>query len=193
VLTPREAAALEAALDERIDVAPAGTLALDPAAELELDAFRTERRIEWATQTLTQGEILAAFAQHCADELDDVEVVTVEPSLLVVRWRLETSRFELRAGFLGWEQLASETPTMLLGDTEADLEALVERFVADAELRSRVAVYDLGRLEKLGAVRSSSFVYFEWFLRDAYGVKVLPAGAFTQGLIDRGIISLGMG
>jgi hypothetical protein len=193
VLTPREAAALEAALDERIDVAPAGTLALDPAAELELDAFRTERRIEWATQTLTQGEILAAFARHCADELDDVEVVTVEPSLLVVRWRLETSRFELRAGFLGWEQLASETPTMLLGDTEADLEALVERFVADAELRSRVAVYDLGRLEKLGAVRSSSFVYFEWFLRDAYGVKVLPAGAFTQGLIDRGIISLGMG
>jgi hypothetical protein len=193
VLTPRKAAALEAALDERVDVAPAGTLALDPAAELELDAFRTERRLEWATQTLTQGEILAAFARHCADELDDVAVVTVEPSLLVVRWRLETSRFELRAGFLGWEQLASETPTMLLGDTEADLEALVERFVADAELRSRVAVYDLGRLEKLGAVRSSSFVYFEWFLRDAYGVKVLPAGAFTQGLIDRGIISLGMG
>jgi hypothetical protein len=193
VLTPREAAALEAALDERIDVAPAGRLALDPAAELELDAFRTERRIEWATQTRTQGEILAAFARHCADELDDVEVVTVEPSLLVVRWRLETSRLELRAGFLGWEQLASETPTMLLGDTEADLEALVERFVADAELRSRIAVYDLGRLEKLGAVRASPFVYFEWFLRDAYGVKILPASAFTQGLIDRGIISLGMG
>jgi hypothetical protein len=193
VLTPQEAAALEAALDERIDVASAGTPALDPAAELELDAFRTERRIEWATQTRTQGEILAAFARHCADELDDVEVVTVEPSLLVVRWRLETSRLELRAGFLGWEQLASETPTMLLGDTEADLEALVERFVADAELRSRIAVYDLGRLEKLGAVRASPFVYFEWFLRDAYGVKILPASAFTQGLIDRGIISLGMG
>lgn len=193
MLTPQEAAALEAALDERIDVASAGTPALDPAAELELDAFRTERRIEWATQTRTQGEILAAFARHCADELDDVEVVTVEPSLLVVRWRLETSRLELRAGFLGWEQLASETPTMLLGDTEADLEALVERFVADAELRSRIAVYDLGRLEKLGAVRASPFVYFEWFLRDAYGVKILPASAFTQGLIDRGIISLGMG
>jgi hypothetical protein len=37
------------------------------------------------------------------------------------------------------------------------------------------------------------FVYFEWFLRDAYGVKLLPAGAFTQRLIDRGIISLGFG
>jgi hypothetical protein len=193
VLTPQEAAALEAALDERIDVPLAGAPALDPTTELELDAFRTGRRIEWATQTLTQGEILAAFARHCADELDDVEVVAVEPSLLVVRWRLEKSRFELRAGFLGWEQLASETPTMLLGDIETELKALAERFVADADLRSKVAVYDLGRLEKLGAVRSSSFVYFEWFLRDAYGVKVLPTGAFTQGLIDRGIISLGMG
>jgi hypothetical protein len=193
VLTPQEAAALEAALDERIEVPSAGAPVPDAAAELELDAFRAGRAIEWATRTLTQGEILAAFARHCADELDDVEVMEVEPSLLIVRWRLETSRFELRAGFLGWEQLASETPTMLLGDIDAELDALAERFVADADLRSRVAVYDLGRLEKLGAVRSSSFVYFEWFLRDAYGVKVLPAGAFTQGLIDRGIISLGMG
>ena len=54
-------------------------------------------------------------------------------------------------------------------------------------------VFDPDRLEKTGAVRSSVFVYFEWFLRDAYGVKVLPAPAFTRGLIDRGIISLGMG
>jgi hypothetical protein len=30
-------------------------------------------------------------------------------------------------------------------------------------------------------------------LRDAYGVELLPSLAFTQGLIDRGIISLGMG
>jgi hypothetical protein len=42
-------------------------------------------------------------------------------------------------------------------------------------------------------VRSSVFVYFEWFLRDEYGVKLLPSPAFTQGLIERGIISLGMG
>ena len=42
-------------------------------------------------------------------------------------------------------------------------------------------------------MRSSAFVYFEWFLRDAYGVKLLPASKFTQGLVERGIISLGMG
>jgi hypothetical protein len=83
---------------------------------------------------------------------------------------------------------------MLLGDIEEAVEGLVLRFLDDdTDLRRRLAVYDLGRLEKLGAVRSSVFVYFEWFLRDAYGVKLLPAAAFTQGLVDRGIIHLGMG
>jgi hypothetical protein len=69
----------------------------------------------------------------------------------------------------------------------------VERFIEDEGLRSRVAVLDLARLEKIAAVRSSVFVYLEWFLRDAYGVKILPESAFTGGLVGRGIISLGMG
>ena len=60
-------------------------------------------------------------------------------------------------------------------------------------LRARVAVRDLDRLERIGAVRSSVFVYLEWFLRDAYGVKLLPNPRFTHGLIERGIIHLGMG
>ena len=168
--------------------------ALDPEqASLALEAFTTSRRIEWVARTLTQGEVLAAFAVHCHDELDEVEVLESTPTLLVARWRRETSRLELRAGLVAIERLASETPTMLLTDVETGIDALVEIFVADPEIRSRLAVYDLGRLEKIGAVRSSVFVYFEWFLRDAYGVKLLPSAAFTQGLVDRGIISLGMG
>jgi hypothetical protein len=42
-------------------------------------------------------------------------------------------------------------------------------------------------------VRSSVFVYFEWFLRAAYGVKLLSASEFTRALVARGILSLGMG
>ncbi len=125
--------------------------------------------------------MLAAFTTHCRDELDDVEVVAAETARLVVRWRQEESRFELRNGFLGVDRLASATPTMLLGDTERDLDGLVTVFLDRPELRSKLAVCDLGRLERLGTVRSSSFVYFEWFLRDAYGVKLLPVQAFTQG------------
>jgi hypothetical protein len=209
MLTFEQARALEALTDERIgpdaralvlpevvaELEAAGFLEPDARARTsaELDAFRTGRPIEWAARTVSQGDVLADFARHCRDELDDIDVVAAEPARLVLRWRHETSAVELRAGFVACERLASETPTLLLGDVEGDLRSLVDAFVADPTLRARLAVCDLARLEKLNAVRASAFVYFEWFLRDAYGVKLLPAAAFTQGLIDRGVISLGMG
>jgi hypothetical protein len=152
-----------------------------------------DRPIEWATRTLTQGEILAAFTRHCRDELDDVEVVETSPTQLVARWRQEQSRLELRERIAADQLPTEDGPTMLLGDLEAELDALVEAFVNDERLRARLALYDLARLEKVGAVRSSVFVYFEWFLRDEYGVKLLPAAVFTQRLIDRGVIHLGFG
>ena len=143
------------------------------------------RRIEWAASTLTQGEVLDGFAAHC-DELDDIDVLERSAWRLVLSWR-------------GRERSAVELAERLPEDGDATLVltgldgGLVARFLDDADLRARVAVYDLARLEKVNAVRSSAFVHFEWFLRDEYGVKVLPADAFTQGLVARGIISLGMG
>jgi hypothetical protein len=159
----------------------------DPA---ELDDVRRGRPIEWATRTVTQGEVLDAFRDYCRDELDDVEVIESTPSRVSLAWRRERSTVELRSGYLFCERLALEGPALLLGPIGAKAS---ERFLGDEALRSRVAILDLERLEKIAAVRSSVFVYFEWFLRDAYGVKILPEQAFTTGLVERGIISLGMG
>lgn len=208
-LSDEQAEALEALTDERIGALPSGAVPdelmvhleasglLDPARRDSVRDLLAERaaarRVKWGTVTTTQGEVLAAFAAHCRDELPDVDVVSGGTSELVVQWRSEVSRFELRNGFLGVDRLASGNPTMLLGDLERDLGGLVAAFLDRPELRDRLAVCDLDRLERMGTVRSSSFVYLEWFLRDAYGVKLLPSPLFTQGLIDRGIISLGMG
>jgi hypothetical protein len=158
--------------------------------EEEIDALRRGRTIEWATQTLTQGEVFDAFAAYCLDELDDVDVLEQAPARLALGWRRERSTIELRTGFLFCERLAAEGPALLLGTIGP---AAVERFLEGESLRMRVALLDLDRLEKIAAVRSSVFVYFEWFLRDEYGVKVLPEPAFTRGLVERGVISLGMG
>jgi hypothetical protein len=158
--------------------------------EDEVDEVRRGRAIEWATRTVTQGEVLDAFRDYCRDELDDVEVLDAMPSRLELGWRRERSTVEVRAGLLFCERLAAEGPALLLGAVGPKA---TERFLEDANLRSRVALLDLERLEKIAAVRSSVFVYFEWFLRDAYGVKILPDNAFTGGLVERGIISLGMG
>ena len=194
-----ELAALEALADPRIrEVAPEEVAAHFPGAAIDLgnlpavdlDEARRGLPIEWASQRLTYGEVLDAFAVYCRDVLDDVEVLEEGPVRLLLRWRREESLVELRAGFLFCERLAGAQPSLLLGTLGA---AVAERFADDAALRSRLALYDLAALEKINAVRSSIFVYFEWFLRDLYGVKLLPPNAFTQGLIQRGVISLGMG
>ncbi len=143
------------------------------------------RVIEWAAQTLTQGEILDAFSVYC-EGVDDLELLESSPDRLKLSWRgRETSTVEI-ADTLP----AAGDPALVLAEIT---DALAERFLDDEELRGRVAVYDLAQLAKINAVRSSSFVYFEWFLRDLYGVKILAANAFTQGLVARGIISLGFG
>jgi hypothetical protein len=157
---------------------------------VDLDGVRRGRSIEWATRTLTQGEVLDAFAAYCRDELDDVDVLESTPSRLALGWRRERSTIELRLGYVFCERLAQDGPVMLLGPIGPKA---VERFLEDEGLRTRIAVLDLARLEKIAAVRSSVFVYLEWFLRDLYGVKILPESGFTTGLVERGIISLGMG
>jgi hypothetical protein len=193
------AVAAEALADPRTGAEPGPALDAevarwDPAPELQagddLDALRRGRTIEWATRTLTQGEILDAFAEHCRDELDDVEVLDSGPSRLALGWRRERSTIELRLGYAFCDRLAEDGPALLLGPVGPNA---VARFLEDEALRSRVALLDLARLEKVASVRSSVFVYLEWFLRDTYGVKILPESTFTTGLVERGIISLGMG
>ncbi|HZR91690.1 MAG TPA: hypothetical protein VFA44_04690 [Gaiellaceae bacterium] len=145
-----------------------------------------ERPVEWAALTTTHGEVLDAFASYCRDELEDVDVLAQTPTRLDLAWRRERSSVELADA----PPAGREEPTLLV---TALTDELVSTLLDDASLRARVAVYDLARLEKVNAVRSSVFVHFEWFLRDAYGVKLVASDAFTRGLVDRGIISLGFG
>jgi hypothetical protein len=184
---PRTGAVAGPALDAELARWDAGE---DEPEWTDLDGLRRSRAIEWATRTVTQGEILDDFAAYCRDELDDVDVLESAPSRLVLGWRRERSTIELRLGYAFCERLAEEGPALLLGPIGPKA---VEHFLEGEALRSRIALLDLARLEKIAAVRSSVFVYFEWFLRDTYGVKILPESTFTSGLVERGIISLGMG
>jgi hypothetical protein len=161
-----------------------------PEAELAVTAAVRGRAVEWASLSTTQGELFDALTAHFRDELDEVDLYAASPTALDVGWRRERATVELRAGFVECERLGAERPAIVLGPLD---DALSERLAAEPKLRERLVVYDLAALSKAGAVRSSVAVFLEWFLRDAYGVKVLASAAFTQGLVSRGVISLGMG
>ena len=82
---------------------------------------------------------------------------------------------------------------MVIAELGARRGRRVQAYLADPALRASVAVCDLAppgahRQRPLQRVRLLRVVP-----ADAYGVKLLPAAAFTMGLIDRGILSLGMG
>jgi hypothetical protein len=157
----------------------------DPAGTAVPVMGPRERRLEWAAMSVTQGEVLDAFATYCRDALDDVELVAESATRLELAWKRERSSVEVADTLPDRPE-----PTLVLTELTEDA---VTRLLDDAQLRSRIAIYDLARLEKVNAVRSSVFVYFEWFLRDVYGIKLVASGAFTRGLVDRGIISLGFG
>jgi len=145
------------------------------------------RPVEWIDD-LTHGELLDRFAAHCRDDLDEVELLAAQPTRLELRWRGGGGTVELRNELAGAERL--EGVHLILAPID---EAVVNRFLDDAQLRGRIALCDVDRLEKINAVRSSLCVYFEWFVREAFGARILPAEAFTAGLVQRGILSLGMG
>jgi hypothetical protein len=201
--------ALEALADERVGGLPAAELPSELAVFVEeragvarlaparlpmvLAALRQatrSRSLEWVGRSHDQGEILDAFARHCRDELDEVELLAADRTRLTLAWRRERATVELRAGTVAFERLAAEHPALLLTPLS---EPVVARLAEDQRLAARLAVCDLVRLEKVNAVRSSVFVYFEWFLRDAYGVKLLPSAQFTRALVARGVLSMGMG
>src|SRR6478752_1716567 len=55
------------------------------------------RRIDWAAMSVTQGELLDAFAVYCRDELDDVELVAESSTRLELAWRRAPPRRRRRA------------------------------------------------------------------------------------------------
>lgn len=200
---------LEALADERVDGLPAGEVPKDLAALVEeqdgvarlaatrrgevlaaLERAVRSRRLDWLGRSLDQGDVFDAFARHCGEELDEVDVLGAGPTQLKLGWRRERAAVELRAGTVACERVVGEYPVLLLSPLS---QACVARLAGDQRLARRLAICDLVRLGKINAVRSSVFVYFEWFLRDAYGVKLLTAAEFTRALVARGVISLGMG
>jgi len=187
-------AAAAGALDPDLLISEGDSVRLRPERQPEVELAVTEavrgRVVEWASLSTTQGELFDALTAHFRDELDEVELNAASATALDVTWRRERAGVGLRAGFVDCERLGAERPAIVLGPLD---DALSERLAADSKLRERLIVYDLAGLAKAGALRSSIAVFLEWFLRDAYGVKVLASAAFTQGLVSRGVISLGMG
>jgi hypothetical protein len=66
-------------------------------------------------------------------------------------------------------------------------------FVKSRPMRQRVALFDPEQGHRFNLTRSEVFVHFERFLKRAYGIRLEPDPALTQGLLDVGLLSFGTG
>lgn len=82
---------------------------------------------------------------------------------------------------------------MLCQLPDIGIETITEQFARKPALRHRLALYDLEKAHKINLTRSDVFVYFERYLRRVHGLRVVPAPALTQTLIDSGLLSLEKG
>jgi hypothetical protein len=133
-------------------------------------------------------DVLAAFHDHANTELPDVDVLGAAPAALVLQWRREIVDVQLRPTLE--DEPVPQRPLLAIAPLES---TVITRLLDHERLRAHLGVYDLQRREKASAVRSSVFTYFEWFLQESYGMKVVASSSFTAGLVERGILSLGMG
>ena len=134
-----------------------------------LEHAARSRPVEWVGRSLDQGEVLDAFARHCREELDEVEVADAGPTRLTLAWRRERATVELRAGTVACERVGGENPVLLLTPLAT---ACVAALAADQRLAGRLAVCDLVRLEKINAVAAASSCISSGFSGDEYGVKL---------------------
>jgi hypothetical protein len=156
----------------------------------EVDDVR-RRAVPWPTGPVSCGAVLDGFAAHCRDELADVELLEQGPHRLRLRWRDQTVDVALRADPRGCDRLPAEHPWLLVVASIPD--DFVDWFVDRPGLADRMAIYGLDTRRKLSIVRATVPVYFEWYLREAYRVRMAADPGFTVALLSRGVISTGMG
>ena len=93
-------------------------------------------------------------------------------------------------------QLRSHTTAfilMLCALPDTAIKTIADHFARSRALRQRVALYDLDRSQKINLTRSDVFVFFERYLRRVHGLRISPAPALTQSLVDGGLLSLEKG
>jgi hypothetical protein len=76
---------------------------------------------------------------------------------------------------------------------EASRRAVAESFTHQPALRHRLALFDVEAGEKVNLTRGELPVYFERYLRHAYGLRMAPLPGLTESLRDGALLNLDKG
>ena len=165
---------------------------IQPLASV-LATLLNRREVSLPKWSGSPAELLSAFDTYCLQELSGPTPAKDLPCLWGGAAYTSANRTHLLLfrPFPLCLQVHSEHYILLICQwPQNGLEAIVAQFVERPSLRQRVALYDLGRGQKMNLTRSGLFVHFERFLRWTYGLRIVPSPELTQGLINAGLLVL---
>jgi hypothetical protein len=146
---------------------------------------------------LTLGALIEGFLQYFRDEgMGQIEIVDSTSEVVggrVLRFRERTHWLLLRPSFLKLNVPQEGYLLVFCAIAEGAIEAIADALVDKANLRNRLTLCDLERAQKVNLTHNDLFVYFERYMRHVHGVRLAPVPAFTQALIDRGLLTLEKG
>ncbi len=169
---------------------------LRPTLAAELDSYINSYSLQLPESAVQFRELLDDFTGFCQSEWPGR--LEMDPETAV--WGGRAFMCEGRRHFLLlrpsplWLNAHPESYTLLLCHLPAaSIEPITEQLVSQPGLRYRLALCDLEQAHKMNLTRSDLFVYLERYLRRIHGLRLAPAPTFTDGLVDRGLLSLDKG
>lgn len=141
--------------------------------------------------------LLERLLQYCREEgIGQIEVIDSISEVVggrILRFRERTHWLLQRPSFLNLNVPEEGYLLVFCPIAEEAIESIADWLVAKANLRHRLTLCDLERAQKVNLTHNDLFVYFERYMRHVHDVRLAPVPAFTQALIDRGLLTLEKG
>lgn len=169
---------------------------LQAAIASEMERHFAHSRVLLSDSDITFQELMDGFEEYARSEIEGTFSDSLERKILGGRTYLaggSKHHILLRPYPLTPQPHSEDYVLILCRLLTPKAHMLTKLYIRNPSLRRGVAIYDLGKTEKINLTRSEVFVHFERYIRRRHGLRISPNPEITQGLVDSGLLSLRMG
>jgi hypothetical protein len=159
-----------------------------------LNELKNDLRLPLAEKNETAREFLARFVEYLKRNASDLVISETTNDLeFVLVWQDKEYRLQLAFSPV-WlpviaEKVAAEKSYIALFGPFMALDwEVMFKYYAYTDFRDHTAYFDPWHLQKMNISRGELFTYFDWFLRDIYGVKSFIPQPFSLALQNMGLL-----
>jgi hypothetical protein len=137
----------------------------------------------------TLAHILDGFLEYCNEETKGFTVLNKEvPGEVLVLFDGKMHHLETRLTPNIFSPLKKDVLSLTMGIWEPEVCLNLTDTILRHAWYKQKAFYNLHSGVKMNIVASGLFAYFDWYLRDSFGLRMAPCKTFTLALMEKGIL-----